>query len=522
MNLPKNETPEPIKSGFKEINPAQDFLDNYSIVSVGHIELGEIKPQKKALLLRSDGKSFRLDKRNEELTKENLYTDRFPQPNASWSAKGLSDFKSQTKGLPEVSFVQVFQNLVETGQHYIDFEDKRIYSLMACWVTGTYFHRMFSSFPYLHFNGNKACGKTKTLQYLCHSAFNAEMSANNTPAYLIRVVHHNSSTLLLDEVENLSKPKDDDGRTIFNILNAGYKKGAFVGKTEQSGKDQTWTPMKFDAYSPKAFAGIQGLDPTLASRCIPVVMVNSSNMEILNREINDVDPGWQQIKDSLYRLLLEQFKPLRHSYNQITDTELVGREWELWKPILAVAQQVNPETYQELRALAIETQLQKQDNNLEDTDTPKILAAVEELLVTKMDDPFCSFTEIVDKLIESDEETFGWMKERKHKPSRWVSRQLKLAGVAKGKSIGKRVLSVMAKGYEFDVELVQKRLGTFRRAGFSVSTEKFLPIVSQESAETKMQPNETKPLEDLVAVETTKTTPFTAVQPGNQETHPTP
>ncbi len=491
------------KTHYDEITPAQDFMSRHAIVTVGQITRGEKALEKTSLLVRSDGRSFRLDGKNADLLDENLYTDRFPQPSRHWSAASLEQFLTATSD-SSVSFAQVFQDLKEAAQHYIDLEDQRVYTLLASWVIGTYFHRMFSSFPYLHFNGNKACGKTKTLQYLCHTTFNSEMSANNTPAYLIRVVHHNSSTLLLDEVESLNKSKDEDSRTIINILNAGYKKGAFVGKAEQAGKNQTWTPRKFDAYSPKAFAGIQGLDPTLASRCIPIIMVNSSNTELLNREINDADPRWQKIRDELYLLLLKQFKPLRDTYNQITDTVLVGREWELWKPLLSTAKNVSDDVYTELRELALEIQIQKQENNIEDTDTPKVLMALEDLLVVKTQDTFCTFPEIINKLVEHDEESYGWLKESSRRPSRWVSQQLKRAGIVKGRAQGKRIFGVMSKGYEIDVRIVQKRLATFRNSGFLVSSDDSTLAATQNIHATK-----TKPYTDEVV----------SVQPGNQETH---
>ncbi len=88
-------------------------------------------------------------------------------------------------------------------------------------------------------------------------------------------------------------------------------------------------------------------------------------------------------------------------YSQLEDKEIVGREWELWRPILSIALAIDGEEgedseltlYQELRKLALEVGSEKKKQREEETSTPKLLLAFQELLREK-EEGFYSTSEI--------------------------------------------------------------------------------------------------------------------------------
>ena len=68
---------------------------------------------------------------------------------------------------------------------------------------GTYVFRIFRYFPYIHLHAEKASGKTTLMEILEKICFNGELSSDATGVSLFHEVHTNSSTLFLDESEDL-------------------------------------------------------------------------------------------------------------------------------------------------------------------------------------------------------------------------------------------------------------------------------------------------------------------------------
>lgn len=485
---------------FKEINPALDFIGEHAYVTVPKRDITDKGITHTYQMIRSDGQAIPLKPPYNELMALNLFCERMPAPESRWSNESIRKFTSNGDQTSYESLEVIVKQITDELKKYIDFEDSRFCYLLSCWIVATYFHRIFVAFPYMHLNGNPGSGKTKTLHILSLLAFNAELSASNTPAYTIRVIHSNSATLLLDEVETLKRPKDEDVKTIIAILNAGYKKGARVGKAEQVGRSQIWTPRKYDAYSPKAFAGIQGLAATLASRCIPITMVISNDKVIKNQEVYDHEPQWQQLRDACYWLLMNEHKIVREKYHCLTNSELVGREWELWKPILTIAQLCNDALYQQLYSLALEIHQQKQEANIEDLEAPKILMALEAMLLTKLGDSRCSIQEIVDFVVEYDHEHFGWLKDqyKQRYPSRWMTNQLRRAGIVNGVSKLMRLNGKVARGFDLKLDLIRQRLKNYEVDGYNVTEEKLDANTGPETNVTRDVTTNHSPVTTLV------------------------
>lgn len=445
-------------SDLKEITSGLDFTENKALVTVPIIEVIDGEVKKQPYVITSSRDKFPLDKK--ELLAHGLYSFRNPSPSLRWSIESIENY---LLGEESSQFKELFDWIAEQYRYYVDFGDPRMPKYMACWVIGTYFHRMFAAYPYIHLNGTAESGKSKTMGITSQLSFNGIMAVNATPAYLVRMIHDNQATCCIDELEYLQRAKDEVSLTVLAMYNAGYKRGAMIGKAEPVGKTGLWEPKEYEAYSPKMFASIKGLETSLASRTIPLEMMRSTSGAIKNREISPGDMTLSQIRNQIYPTFLERFQIIRALYNGIKDTKIVGREWELWKPILTVAKAVDPDCklYEELRSLAIEIGKNKKEIILDGLVTPKILDCLFRLLTSELNGSgFYSIPRIVEELIAYDEEAFGWLRDAS-KAGRWVGDELRKAGVVRGPAKPGRDGDVVAKGFDLDWDIIKERLSAF-------------------------------------------------------------
>ncbi|MCL5009018.1 MAG: hypothetical protein M1400_01610 [Patescibacteria group bacterium] len=415
------------------INGAQDFKGESAYIAITYKELEGFKFNEHQYLVSSD--KLKIPFTPEMLYKYSIIAERKPfLRSATWDAGDLEKFLS---GDAVLSMGELHSEIVQKLKSHVDFHGEGWHDFTSLWVIGTYFHRMFPSYPYVHLNGNAGTGKTKCMTLIAALSFNGELSVNSTPSYLIRLVHDSHSTCCLDEVEKLQQAKDEESKTILAMLNSGYKRGAYVGKSEQKRSGGNWELKRFEAYSPKVIAGIQGLPASLASRCIPIIMLRSVNKAVVNQEVDEASPRWQHTRNNLYRAALTYHGDIERAYQKLTDDELLGRSWELWRPILAIATCVGGDIYQKVRELALQTESRKKDIETEVVVTPTLLKALYDLLGgdgVEMD--YYPIRRISEYLVAYDSDIFGWLGEDKNKNRRgkWVTNQLRIAGVLAGKT----------------------------------------------------------------------------------------
>lgn len=278
-----------------------------------------------------------------------------------WTLKHFSEYLKGATVNPN----ELFETLYSTWKKFIEFTDEMEYVYQTFWGMGTYFHHLFNSYPYNYLGGIKRAGKTKTQDVHKKTAFNAIHSNNMSPASIYRLIQNAHATLLIDETEKLSRRSYVSERTyeIRNILLSGYKAGAVVYRIEKNSKDRL-VPTAFETYSPKSLANIMGLEDVTEDRCKSTILKRSKNPKILNRElISTKKEVWESIRNQLYLFYLIYWKKIRDIYakiNELTDIHqffkecehcehnehktkkcplrdiglLVGRDLELWKPIL--------------------------------------------------------------------------------------------------------------------------------------------------------------------------------------------
>lgn len=446
------------------ISPAQHFDSDIAYVAIPVKVLKNNKLEIVNYLITSERQKILLCE--EELISKGFYIERTPSLLPRWSNRSIEAFiNNETR----IGMAEVFNEIYQLVKKYIDFGSNVWAKYLALWIIGSYFHRLFETYPYIHLNGDMESGKTKTLMLTAWLSFNGELTFNSSPSYVVRAVHNNHSTCCIDEVEGLRYSKDQDSQLLIAMYNSGYKKGSYCGKSEQFEKNGQWLPKQYEAYAPKIFASIRGLEASLNSRCIPITMLKTANKEIKNRELDSNDEAFRLIRDKLYHIMLSYLVPIRAFYKTITDEEILGREWELWRSILAMAkvidtdQELKLNLYSEIRAHALEVQKLKKEARKEETITPKILAVLEELPVCPNPDNFWSTEELLNFLKDSGEEAFTWLSdEKKQNKGRWLGDVLRKAGLVEGRAQQRRnANNKNVKGFYISKEQVEEKLRNY-------------------------------------------------------------
>jgi len=203
--------------------------------------------------------------------------------------------------------------------------------LVTCWILATYFHPLFHAFPRLHAYGEKGSGKSKLLEVVSLTAFNGLLHLNPTPATLFRLIDPLRPTLCLDEVESLAAT---DHKDLLAIINAGYRSGARIDRVE----GQDFQLRSFEVYAPMALAGISGLNPVTADRCIGLVMDRGRNPQKINRPADPKNRDFANVRDGCYRVALSRFADVQRAQDSLGLPDwLNGRHRELYLPLLVVA-----------------------------------------------------------------------------------------------------------------------------------------------------------------------------------------
>ena len=323
--------------------------------------------------------------------------------------------------------VEVFNQLLSLLSTYIEFQDDKDMEFVALWIIGTYFYRLFESYPYLYVNGLKRTGKTKLLRFLEMTAFNGLLSSNLTSSSLFRLVSDWGACLLMDEEEGLTDPSRKlDFRS---LLLSGYKRGGLVFRSEGEGRK---VPTAFDVYSPKALANIAGLEDVLADRTVMILLPRSLNPQILNSVIVAKNPVWQEIRDKLIALALTRWAELKAQIEAFQPPEgILGRDLEIWHPILIVARWISEEEYNRMLELARIKCEEKRVQEINDSRDLLLLVA----LVKNISEEFKEYSIAeIRKWVEAEAagEDIRWLN------AHWTGRALRRLGFKNSVKMSKR------------------------------------------------------------------------------------
>lgn len=396
----------------KSISPAQDFQDGTMYFAV------MVEDQKYLVTSKRELLSF------DEAQKNGLVLENSNVDTSQFSAQGLVSF---LKGTYSVNPVEVYGKIHDYIRRFVIFTDERHAVYLALWTMGTYLFKLFDYFPYVWLNAEKGSGKSLLMKVLSHIAFNGEVLVNPTEAVIFRDVANNSLSMFIDEVEKLSKKDREAYGSLISLLNVGFEKGARVKRVERSGKD-SFVIKKFAVYSPKMFAGINDIDDVLQDRTIAIRILRKKADEKVQRfRLSNVISCLQcEIRDDCYVLALECANDLAGQYHDRESCSpgwehLTNRELDIWEPIIILADMIDvglgsTEITDAMKSMSLESMEQKQETNVSENETYKILTVVkgmlEELQPLKEEGDTVVFDsdDVWNHFLATEE--FAWLKDR--------------------------------------------------------------------------------------------------------------
>lgn len=310
------------------VHPAYDIQESFINLGFKITTVKVDRPVSQNVYIRSDGGEYQLytgavfelngrkgvyDLRDREL---------LPLSN-KWSLDQVKDFVEHP-----TAPIDVYSKVKDALAMFIDFADPAVYGLITTWIIGTYFHRLFHTYPFLSIFGYKETGKSKTQEVLEQLCMGAYKTRSVSVASLADTIDGTRGTFILDQAEILSEKNYAD---LLGILADSYTVGGGRRRIVVISSSGTRRVVEFETYGPKCFASTKDIDADLKDRTIEIVMVKAK------KEYPDPDknlPLWGHLRDQLYRLLLTKWKEAREIYPQMgQDKDIVQRVGQLWKPL---------------------------------------------------------------------------------------------------------------------------------------------------------------------------------------------
>lgn len=309
---------------------------------------------------------------------------------------------------------ELIQSIFDT---YMDMEktDKKILGL---WSIAANFKDSFHTFPFIFLNASKGSGKTRLLKILENVINHAKATPNLTEASLIRLPSQQKlNCLLIDEAERMNFREK---ATLRELLNQAYKKGGVVLRVEE-GKEKTRVVKEFPVFLGICIANIWGLESVLEDRCLTIILKKSNVPNItkipemfqfderfgLTRSISLVYSVYVEslismVSEYLFKALLYYYHTLSsystlhtHTtyttlidqpllkkefltmptnvdiiFEHIKKSTLVGRDLELWLPLIITSALISEKFMIEVIEIAENKCLEKHEFEImEDRDT---------------------------------------------------------------------------------------------------------------------------------------------------------
>lgn len=296
-----------------------------------------------------------------------------------WKKELLLIFEELSKGT-KTEFKpksEVFESVIEKLKFYYWSPDERIYTLIACWIVGTYLHPLFSFYPCLNPQGMRETGKTTLLDILSNCCWNpTRRQSSVTEAQLFRVAEVARPTYIID-ITKLTM-KSPAGQAIADLLEVGTEKGGAVTRINMEKGGQ---PIVFLIYGAKVVATRYELPIT--PKTIRIICERAPSREYSKRRSRlPLDADWSKLVNCLLRASMEYWKEVEETYNTIEQTDkLVGRAFNYWAPILAICRVFCPGNYESLLGFAEEYSSNAEKGDwLSKVETAVITACMERVL----------------------------------------------------------------------------------------------------------------------------------------------
>jgi hypothetical protein len=229
----------------------------------------------------------------------------------------------------------LLEKVIDWVRRFVVMTDDQALAI-GLWVLHTWVIAATDTTPYLDVSSPvKQCGKTRLFEVLELLVKTPQFGANHTEATLFRSIEADRPTLLLDEIDRTFGKDAKLYAGIVGVLNAGYRRGATIPRMVGEGKNMV--VKNFAVFGPKAFAGIGQLPDTIADRSIPIRLNRKSKADRIARFRYAVEKAAAaRIVDALEEWSRAVESTLASSEPDLPQ-ELSDRQWDIWEPLISIA-----------------------------------------------------------------------------------------------------------------------------------------------------------------------------------------
>lgn len=318
--------------------------------------------------------------------------------NDGWVCANCTKQKSE---VAKQKITETYYQIIELIGDWLDIPDE-YKKIISIWIIGTYFHKSFNTYPYIFLNAMRGSGKTRLLSLISHLQYNGngEVLTNPSDAVIFRTAKVRG--LVFDEFES---EKSKDKQSMREYLNACYKKGGVVYRMEKQknkeGKEEQ-VAVGHQLYTPIVMANINGIEDVLADRSISLILEKSMN-DYLVRKIEDFQDNpeikaikanlslfsvelcsvypfqneWNEYLKRRYSTSIHTIQTIHNStqlytnttkidqdevFNEIIDTGIIGRNLELFFPLMILAKTIHKNIFDEIKQITIHLNANKKDD----------------------------------------------------------------------------------------------------------------------------------------------------------------
>lgn len=258
----------------------------------------------------------------------------------------------------------------------------------------------------------RACAKTLLQTLIASMSFRPLAAANASLSALFRAIERWGCTLFIDEADTFFK----ENKELHGMVNAGYKKGGAVLRSEVSGN--SYEPRAFNVYGAKSIAGItlaKHLPDSTMSRGIVFTLRRKKTTEKVDR-MRSAEPGlFARLASQYARFAQDYAEQIRTASPDLPD-ELSDRSQDNWEPLLAIASCAGPQWVARATAAALKMSVASEAQGSASND---LLADMREVLRGHLEANI-STTDLIEKL--SKHPDMDWETYYRGKPI--TSRQL--------------------------------------------------------------------------------------------------
>lgn len=238
-----------------------------------------------------------------------------------------------------VDLAQLLDEISSTIRKFVILDQDQA-DAAALWVAHTYSVDLFDASPLAIINApERACAKTLFQTVLAYLSFRPLSSSNASASALFRSVELWQPTIFFDEADTFFRDNTD----LQGMVNAGYKRGGFVLRSEAVG--DTFEPRAFSVYSAKSIAGIaleKHLQDSTMSRGIVFNMRRKLADESVTR-LRYAEAGlFDVIAAKLTRVASDYSDQIKQARPTLPE-DLSDRGQDNWEPLLAIASCASPD-----------------------------------------------------------------------------------------------------------------------------------------------------------------------------------